>query len=420
MRKNGYSLASLAVASVLHGMIHTLSLFLSPLNAEIARYFGFASISSVTSFKTSYLFVYAASNLVFGALAHRVSARRTLAFGMALNAAAVLAFGFVPKDGSLWMYALWMAAAVGGGVYHPVANAYVTRVFSERKGWALGMTGMGAGIGFAFGPFATGFLSGGLGLDWRQVSLVFGALGLACAAAAFIVLEEERGGPNEAPRVSAAADPRPSARGNLLGLPLPIWGFLAFITLVAGSRDFAMWCILDVSDFYLKTLFGGTANTAWYLFVLYLPGILFQPMGGILSDRIGRKRLTFVSLAVYGSGIASLALLPPALLPLSYCLMGAGQSASTPVVDALVADYAAPRLRGLIFGVYITAAMACGALGPLFAGFFLDARGRTLDAFQSWMLLLGAVVLAGAFAMLFSERVIAGLGLAKVRSEGEK
>ena len=405
------SLISLAITGVLHGMIHTLSLFLSPLNADIARYFHFTSISSVTSFKTSYLIVYAMSNLVFGALSHRVSARLILGFGMTLNALAVLAFRFVPPSGAVFMYALWMLAAIGGGVYHPVANAFITRTFPDRKGWALGITGMGSGIGFAFGPLATGFLSVSLGFDWQSISLTFGFLGLICGAAAFLGIRDTSELPHSQPSADMREDAAPVASRSFLRLSLPLWGFLAFISLVAGSRDFAMWSILDISDFYLSEVFGGKTNTAWYLFVMYLPGIFFQPLAGAFSDKLGRKRLAFLLLITYGIGIISLAFLPASLLILSYFIMGASQSASTPVIDALVADFATPKNRGMIFGVYITVLMGLGALGPLLAGFFLDALGRTLAAFQGWMLLLGGTVILGGIAMLFSGKVIGALRL---------
>ena len=414
MKSKRDSIVILAITGSLHGMIHTLSLFLSPVNADVARYFNFDSISSVTSFKTSYLIVYAMSNLLFGALSSRISARLILGFGMLLNACAVLAFRFVPPSGAVAMHVLWMLAAVGGGVYHPVANAFITRKFPDRKGWALGITGMGSGIGFAFGPLLTGFLSVGMGLPWQSIALVFGSLGLSCGVAALIWLQDEAEMPDAPKPVQVMEAPKRSAR-SFLGLSTPLWMFLAFITLIAGTRDFSMWSILDISDFYLGEVFGGNANTAWYLFVMYLPGIFFQPLAGIFSDKLGRKRLAFISLLVYGSAIASLAVLPPAWLLMSYFVMGAAQSASTPVIEALVADFATPKTRGMIFGVYITVLMGMGAFGPLLAGLFLDAFGRTLAAFQLWMFLLGSAVVIGGIGMLFSGKVISALKLVKSR-----
>jgi len=84
------ALVGLGTTAALHGTIHTLGLFLSPLNAEIAGYFGLTSIATVTAFKTVYLVVYAGSNLLFGALTNRLPAREVLGLGMIVNALAVV------------------------------------------------------------------------------------------------------------------------------------------------------------------------------------------------------------------------------------------------------------------------------------------------------------------------------------------
>ena len=126
------SLLPLILVGTIHGMVHTLGLFLSPVNAEIARYFRLESITGVTAFKTTYLVVYAIVNLVSGFLASRLPARFTLAFGILLNGLAVMAFRFVTPDGIGFMYFLWILSAIGGGVYHPVANVFITRLYPAR------------------------------------------------------------------------------------------------------------------------------------------------------------------------------------------------------------------------------------------------------------------------------------------------
>ena len=399
------ALLSLGTIGLLHGMIHTFSIFLSPLNAEIAGYFGESSISSITALKTTYLVVYAVSNLFFGALTNRISVRLVLGFGMVLNSIAFLLFILVPRDGLFTMHLLWLLAAVGGGVYHPVANAFITRLFPGKKGWALGITGMGAGAGFAFGPLLTGILSGGFGLGWSVIALVFGFIGTLLGVFALFAIRDLPAEPSQ---------PRQETRGKL-GFSLSLWAFLLLIILIAGCRDFVMWSVQDISDFFLGKLFSGKANTAWYLFLLNLSGVVIQPLAGILSDKVGRSRLASLSLACYGLSVGALAFLPPSLLIIPYFLMGFGQSASIPTIEALVADFATPKTRGIMFGFFITALTALGALGPLLAGFFLDGRGRTQEAFREWMLILGVLVALGALAMAAMPRFIRILGLRKTR-----
>ena len=413
----------------MHGIVHTLSAFLSPLNAEVARYFRLESIAGVTSFKTSYLLMYALSNLVFGALTNRISARFVLGIGIIINGAAVMAFRLVPPDGIALMYLLWILAAVGGGVYHPVANVFITRLYPQRKGWALGVTGMGSGIGFAFGPFFTGFLSSFLLLSWRDISLVFGGLAAAGGLMTLLVIRDI---PDESP---LRKENIPAAKQGTQGHNAPgykaegqnasrkFWGlsggllvFLAFIIIIAGSRDLGMWTVLDISDFFVSGIHGAPAKTAWILFFMYLPGIFVQPLVGGLSDRLGRRKLSAIALMGYGFSLALVAIIPGGLLILPYAMMGITQSSSTPLIEGIVADYTTPRTRGLVFGIFITSITGIAALGPLGGGLFLDAFGKTPRSFSALFACMGALVFLGGIAMVFSGKLSRALGLQPEKS----
>ena len=401
---------SLIITGCIHGMVHTLSTFMSPMNMEVVRYFRLESISGVTAFKTSYLLVYAASNLVFGALTNRISARLALGFGIILNGAAVMAFRLVPSDGIVMMHLLWILAAIGGGVYHPVANVFITRLYPNRKGWALGVTGMGSGIGFAFGPFLTGFLSTFLLLSWRNISLVFGSLALIGGIMALLLIRDI---PNEkaSSGLPLTTGPAVPVRNPLLGSALLI--FLAFIIVIAGIREISMWTVLDISDFFISGIHGATVKTAWILFFMYLPAIFVQPFVGALSDRLGRRKLTVIALLGYGLSLGLVAFVPGSILILPYVIMGITQSSSTPLIEGIVADYTTPRTRGLVFGIYITAITGIGALGPLLGGLFLDSSGKTAGSFSLLFAGMGAMVFLAGIAMIFSESVSRAVGLNK-------
>jgi MFS family permease len=419
MTKSTYALLSVILVGIIHGMVHTLSLFLSPVNAEVARYFHLESITGVTAFKTSYLLVYAASNLVFGALTNRISVRFTLGIGIILNGAAVIAFRFATPDGIVFMHFLWILGAAGGGVYHPVANVFITRLYPQRKGWALGVTGMGASIGYAFGPFLTGFLSSIFLLNWQEIALVFGGLALVCGLAAILWIRDIRENPlaNSSPLPVNAVDEE-AGKKVFWGLSYGLWGFMIFITLIAGIRDISMWTILDISDFYMTGIRSEPMGTAWILFFMYLPAIFIQPFLGSLSDRIGRRVLAVIVLFGYGVAIICTAFVPTGFLIIPYIFMGLTQSPSTPLLEAFVADYTTPRKRGLIFGVYVTAITGLGSLGPLFGGIFLDAFGKTAGSFRSLFVILGTLVALGGGAMIFSGFVVRVLGLKQVVSAG--
>jgi MFS family permease len=313
------------------------------------------------------------------------------------------------------MHVLWIVAAIGGGVYHPVANAFITRLYPERKGWALGITGMGSGIGFAFGPFLTGFLSSAALLSWRDISLVFGILALVCGLAAALWIRDDAPGPRSAAVPIADSPPKrtqavPRQDSSPFGLGYALWGLLLFMIVISGAREIGIWSILDISDFYLSSVLP-RANTAWFLFFMYFPGIFAQPVVGTLSDRIGRKKLSVVALCGYGGAIIAAALVPGGFLFIPYFLMGATQSPTTPLLEAFVADYTTPATRGIIFGVYITAITGIGALGPLGGGIFLDVFGRTPESFRLLLIIIGGFVVLGGLLMMTSGLLVRKLGL---------
>lgn len=402
---NSRAVSSVVAIAAVHGLVHALSIFLSPLNDEIRRYFFADSVATVTAFKSTYLATYAASNLLFGLLTNRISARRTLALGLAVNALAVAAFAFVPPDGVGWMHALWLIAAVGGGVYHPVANVLITRLYPEGKGRVIGLTGMGAAIGFALSPLMTTGLTAAFGLGWQEVALAFGGFSLAAAVVVYAVVRDVPSA--DAGLGTAAAGGRlvgATAGAHLNGLGA-IGGVLVAVVLISGAREMSMWSVLDISDFFLLRLVGSGSRTGFYLFLLYAPGIVVQPLVGGLSDTLGRRWLATGAFVFYGISVAAAGLLPGELAFVSYLAMGIGQGATIPIMEAFVADVAGPDLRGAAYGVFFTAGIALGSLGPGGTGAVIDALGGGLDAFRLVFAVLGGLVVLGA---CFIPRVIPG------------
>jgi MFS family permease len=389
------TLISLVVISAVHGINHTFGIFLSPLNEEIRLFFGATSISAITAFKTTYLLVYALSNLGAGFLARRVSARLVLSIGMVVNGLAIAGFALVPQDALQTMHLFWGLAGLGGGVYHPLAMALVTNNYPDRKGWALGITGVGSGIGFAFGPLISSILARSFGLTWQELALWFGFGGVAFAAVTYLLVVDE--GPEELPAPSAevaAADSSLKTATKSVA-----WGFLIAVVLIAGTREIAMWSILDVSDFYLVRVFEGQAPTGFFLFLLYIPGVIVQPIIGSLSDRGNRNYYAAGALSFYGLTIVAVALLPQSLLALAYLGMGAAQTATVPTLDGIIADATPNRGRRMAFGVMITFGIGIGAAGPLLFGLVVDSFGGTLDGFRLSFLVLAGLAFLGAVAM---------------------
>jgi MFS family permease len=168
-----------------------------------------------------------------------------------------------------------------------------------------------------------------------------------------------------------------------------------------------MWSVLDISDFFLLRVLGETGHTGVFLFLLYAPGIIIQPLAGSLSDALGRRWLATASFIVYGASVGLAGVLPPEAVFLAYLGMGVGQAATIPTVEAFVADVAGPQLRGAAYGAFFTAGIALGSLGPGGTGAMVDLMGGGLPAFRLVLGVLGGLVLiAACFApFVMRERV---------------
>ncbi|TVR03614.1 MAG: MFS transporter [Spirochaetaceae bacterium] len=401
--RQGAALGAIAAVTVLHGLIHGYSIFLSPLNEQMRLFFGAGTITAITAMKATYLVIYATGNLFVGVFTNRLSARATLATGMVVNGLAVAGFALVGPDQLPVMHLLWGIAALGGSVYHPIANVLITRLYPNRKGTVLGITGMGAAVGFAFAPLLTGLLSGQLGFGWQQIALLFGVSGAGMGIVAWFFIpgraamrEHARTHPPE----PSAPDRRAALTGSTDGAATSGTLLIGMVIAIACLREIAMWSVLDISDFFLTAVLADSTRTGWFLFLLYLPGVFVKPLVGSLSDRIGRAELSGGALLLYGLTFAAAAIAGPGELAWVYLLMGVGQAATIPSIEAIVADRTTAQNRGLVFGIFVTAGIGLGAVGPLVSGIVLDAWGGSIEAFRRWYLVLGALPFAGGMLMV--------------------
>ena len=96
-----------------------------------------------------------------------------------------------------------------------------------------------------------------------------------------------------------------------------------------------------------------TENIGWIMAAYSLPGLLFMPLGGLLADRYGKRRILFPSLFIFGlaGGACSLAAAQETLFILRV-IQGIGASALSTLNVAMVGDrFKGPdriRVMGLV------------------------------------------------------------------------
>ena len=393
---------------------------------------------------TSYLVAMAAVQPLGGALGDRYGRRRLFLIGLALFLVATVVAALS------WRIEVLLVArtvqAISGAAAIPNGTALVhSLVPPERRGRAFGNVGSAIALAAGLGPPVGGILTAALGwrwifaanllllapalvLGWRLpadgpaprkgrfdlqgaalltvglVSLVLSittwrlpgaplfvapALGLAAAAAGFALVRHAGRSPNPVLNLALLR-----ARGFTPAVATVLLSNLTMYTLLLSLPLFlTAWSLWD------------SARIGLLLAALSLPTIVFAPLGGRLSDSLGRRAPTAIGMALITLGALPFLTVYPTWSWLLYTvplvLIGAGLGLSMAPVQTTAVEtapssqagqasglFSTMRYLGSILGSSVMAAVLSGATPPvgsfrlLYAMLFLSACGATIAALR--------------------------------------
>ncbi len=190
-------------------------------------------------------------------------------------------------------YPQFLLAALGVGMAggsFAVGVAYVSKFFpKEKQGTALGIFGAG-NVGAAVTKFAAPFVM--LAYGWETVAQTW-AVALAVIAVLFFLFT--RDDPQLVARRVTGAKPQPTAAQFAPLMKLQVWRFALYYFFVFGAFvALALWL-----PHYLVGVYGLNIKVAGMVAAAYsIPGSLFRVFGGWLSDKIGARKVMYITFGV--------------------------------------------------------------------------------------------------------------------------
>jgi len=344
----------------------------------------------------------------------RTAIRNIMCLGALLTATG---FFMASRIDALWQFYAVMGSllAIGVATVGPLAGStLVANWFTERRGVALGIAGMGiSASGFAIAPLATLLIAA---IGWRDTFLVYAVVPLVVViplAWLVVVNRPERMGlrPDGAPDPGAEPPAPPPAKGDRQLTPSfePVWS--------TGSalRQRNLWVIAIA--FALNSSTNGAIlihivphttdigfdpfAAAWVLSCITGFGAIGKLLFGWIADRVDKRLTLWCATGLQGLGVALIlsAEQYPMLL-LAATVYGLGMGGMPPLLGALIGAAFGRYRFGRVFGLMNPLMLPIRVLGPPYAGWIFDSTGSYQIAFLTFIGLCAISILVVALLRL--------------------
>lgn len=386
---------TLSLAAGLHAFTHIYQMALIPLYLPIQKFYRRDSVDDATVLVTAMLIAYFLPSYAMGILADRLSRKRLLAFGLALNGLGFV--GLALSSSYAMAFACVVAAGLGGSFFHPAATALTARLYPANTGRALGFLGIGASIGFFFGPLYSGWrykLTG----DWRWPICELGVFGLLFAAL-FLWLADDHPSSSE----GAVAVPA-RARSSSLFPTAGLWFMFITAAVIFLLRDFTAGSMSTVGSLFLQKARGfDVERTGFTISFIFIASAISNPLFGHFSDR-ARLRWAGAMIVLAAVFVAIFPHVPvnwiiPTLLTYGFFVM-----ASYPIVEAALMESVPDAVRGRVFGLFITIGGLLGNLSHYIVGKWVEsfgARAYEVSTYYSLYRWLAVILLLSLLGLPF-------------------
>lgn len=301
---------------------------------------------------------------VFGLITDKVSLPWLVPVSVLLSG-----FGLAITGYSLNYYFLLLTVVIGGlGVasFHPQASKSAHELsFAGSKGRSMGIFSVGGNAGMAFGSIFMTFLLSLPG-SLSNTMYFFIPAGLL-AAVLYLNLSDIT--PAQVPAASVTDNHAAEKEKDLNYFLLTA---LLLYIFIRSSIHTGLTTYIPV--YYINYLGGSPAFASYLISAFLLAGVLGTFLGGVLSDRIGRKAVIMLSMAL---ALPLLALLPytSGMLTLMLLALIGLILISSFATTVVLAQEMMPGYVGLASGLTIGFSIGLGGVGAAALGWIADQFG---------------------------------------------
>jgi EmrB/QacA subfamily drug resistance transporter len=401
-----------------------------------------AGLSGLEWTVNAYTLTFAVLLLSAAAIGERFGRRRVFIIGIAVFTAASAVAALAPSIGVL--VAARAVQGAGGAMVMPLSLTLLSAAVSpERRNAALGIWGAIGGAAVAIGPLVGGAIT--TGWAWQYIFWLNVPIGIVLAVLAWWKLAESRG---KAPRLDlrgavlvsvglfgfvyglvegnahgwTSTEVLASFGAGALGLAAFVWWELratdpmlplrlfknrafAAVNVTAMLFSFGMFGSVFFLSQFLQTAQGYSPLGAG-LRILPWTGVimLLAPVVGVLTERLGGKRLVVTGLFLQAAGLLWLGLLVTAGTPYlemvpAFMLAGIGMTLFFVPLASLVLSSVPASLEGVASGTNSAFREVGGVFGIAVLGAVFSSSGGYSTA-QDYVNGLRPAILVGAAAVL--------------------